>query len=75
MVSFICIYQGVEDYKVYDRTTHEDSRIRLTLDTGEISGVGRDATADEKSAIDAYKAAQHAEYLIWKAEFDRKHAA
>jgi hypothetical protein len=69
-VRFISRGFGVNDYGVSIAGT--ESRVHLS-DAGEFSAIARDATKEEIAAVKTFLAAEHAEYLVWKAEFDAKH--
>lgn len=53
-------------YSIYDRATNQTSRIATTPQG--IRGIGRDATQSEIDAINAYLAAEAAEFAQWVAQ-------
>ena len=66
--------ESTTDYKVYIRATNEEHRVRVSND-GTMRAIGRDVTQQERDAVANFIAAEHAEYLKWKADFDKKCSA
>jgi hypothetical protein len=72
VVSFISTAGTNAHYEVYDVATDEKSRIGH--DTGTFTACGREPTALEIAAVQAFLDEEKAEFIVWKREFDAKQA-